>query len=237
MFTTNIVPNMLHILIKEGSRLSLVGCVAQYHIFGFSASSESFLLTVMSYDRYLAICHPLRYSAIMDFKLQLKLVTTSWLLSLIITLLSLTVIYQLQFCGPHVINHFFCDVATLFELSCSDTATVKTEIYVGSIPIILLPFIFIIWTYAYIFFTIIRIPSTTGRQKALSTCSSHLSVVCLYYGTLFAVYGVPTNESSQDINKLMSLMYTVVTPFFNPIIYSLRNQDIKAILKKHINKI
>ncbi|XP_053330331.1 olfactory receptor 11L1-like [Spea bombifrons] len=234
MFTTNIVPNMLRVILEEGSKISIPGCVAQYHIFGFSASTESFLLTVMSFDRYLAICNPLHYNAIMDLKLQFYLVTSSWMLSLMVTIVSLVLICMLHFCGPDVINHFFCDVAPLIDLSCSDTSMLEMEIYVSSVPIVLLPFLFITGTYISIFVAIMRIPSTTGRQKAFSTCSSHLIVVCMYFGTLFAVYVVPIRETSREVNKILSLLYTVVTPFFNPIIYSLRNQDIRVVLEKHI---
>ncbi|XP_044127218.1 olfactory receptor 998-like [Bufo gargarizans] len=231
VFSTNILPKMLQVIIHEGSTLSVAGCIAQYHVFGFSATTESFLLTVMSYDRYLAICHPLRYSAIMSLSLRVLLVASSWLLSLVMTLTSLILICRLQFCGPNVIDHFFCDVAPLLELSCSDTSLVKIEMYVCSVPIVLFPFLFIIGSYISIFLSIVRISSTCGRQKAFSTCSSHLTVVSLYYGTLFTVYVVPTSISSLHLNKILSLLYTVVTPLFNPIVYSLRNQEIKSTLE------
>ncbi|XP_018425501.1 PREDICTED: olfactory receptor 998-like [Nanorana parkeri] len=234
IFTTTILPNMLSIILHEGSRVSIAGCIVQYHIFGLCASTESFLLTTMSYDRYLAICHPLRYTAIMNVTLQTLLVISSWLLSLIVTLVSLVLICSLQFCGSNIIDHFFCDVAPILQLSCSDTSIVKLEIYVCSVPIVLFPFLFITGSYISIFLNIIQISSTTGRQKAFSTCSSHLIVVCLYYGTLFAVYVVPTNFSSLNINKSLSLLYTVITPLFNPIVYTLRNQDIKSVLESYI---
>ncbi|XP_073465058.1 olfactory receptor 11L1-like [Aquarana catesbeiana] len=234
IFTTSILPNMLNVILEEGSRVSIAGCIAQYHIFGLCATTESFLLTVMSYDRYLAICHPLRYSAIMNITLQALLLSTSWLLSFLVTLVSLVLISKLQFCGSNIIDHFFCDVAPILELSCSDTSIVKLEIYVCSVPIVLFPFLFITGSYISIFVNIIQITSTTGRQKAFSTCSSHLIVVCLYYGTLFAVYVVPTNLSSLNMSKILSLLYTVITPLFNPIVYSLRNQDIKKVLESYI---
>ncbi|XP_075699582.1 olfactory receptor 5G29-like [Rhinoderma darwinii] len=230
MFTTNVLPNMLQVILQEGSTLSVAGCIAQYHVFGFSATTESFLLTIMSYDRYLAICNPLRYTAMMNLSLQVLLVSSSWFLSLVVTLTSLLLICRLQFCGPNVIDHFFCDVAPLLELSCSDTSLVKIEIYVCSVPIVLFPFLFIMGSYISIFLSIARISSASGRQKAFSTCSSHLTVVSLYYGTLFAVYVVPTSISSLNLNKILSLLYTVATPMFNPIVYSLRNQELKTAL-------
>ncbi|KAM3918222.1 olfactory receptor 11L1-like [Leptodactylus fuscus] len=231
LFTTDVLPNMLKVIIQEGSTLSVAGCIAQYHVFGFSATTESFLLTVMAYDRYLAICNPLRYTAVMTLSLQVLLVASSWFLSLVVTLTSLLLICRLQFCGPNVIDHFFCDVAPLLELSCSDTSLVRIEIYVSSVPIVLFPFLVIMGSYISIFMNIIRISSTSGRQKAFSTCSSHLTVVSLYYGTLFVVYVVPTSISSLNLNKILSLLYTVVTPLFNPIVYSLRNQEIKNALE------
>ncbi|XP_056401695.1 olfactory receptor 998-like [Hyla sarda] len=234
VFTTNVLPNMLQVILQEGSTLSVAGCIAQYHVFGFSATSESFLLTMMSYDRYLAICNPLRYTAVMNSRLQVLLVASSWFLSLVVTLSSLLLVCRLWFCGSNVIDHFFCDISPLLELSCSDTSLVKIELYVCSVPIVVLPFLFIMASYISIFLSIVRISSSSGRQKAFSTCSSHLTVVSLYYGTLFAVYVVPTNISSLNLNKILSLLYTVVTPMFNPIVYSLRNQEIKTALQVQI---
>ncbi|XP_063802616.1 olfactory receptor 5G29-like [Pseudophryne corroboree] len=237
LFTTNVLPNMMHVIIRDGSSLSIASCVTQYHIFGFSASTESFLLMIMSYDRYVAICNPLRYNAIMSSSLQVLLVMSSWLLSLTVTLVSLILVCQLQFCGPNVIDHFFCDIAPLLEISCSDISKVKLEIYVCSVPIVLFPFLFIMGSYISIFLSIIRISSTSGRQKAFSTCSSHLIVVCLYFGTLFAVYVVPMDKSNLNINKILSLLYTVVPPLFNPIVYSLRNKEIRTTIGSHSKRI
>ncbi|XP_075434300.1 olfactory receptor 5G29-like [Ascaphus truei] len=233
LFITNIVPYMLHAMMEEGSRLSVSRCIAQFHILGFSASTECFLLTVMSYDRYLAICNPLRYTTIMDQRLCLHLVSCAWLIALMLAITTFLFICKLQFCGPNVIDHFFCDLGPLLELSCTDTSTVKLQILVCSISIVVFPFVFITVSYVSIFLTIIRISSTTGRQKAFSTCSSHLASVCTYYGTLFVVYVVPSGGHSLSINKTLSLLYTVVTPLFNPIIYSLRNHDIRGALEKY----
>ncbi|XP_075434292.1 olfactory receptor 5P66-like [Ascaphus truei] len=232
LLTTVIVPNMLRLMWGEGGTMSVAGCISQLHFFACSGATECFLLTVMSYDRYLAICQPLRYTTIMNFKLRLLLVIWSWLLGFTMIILLILPISQLEFCGPNVIDHFFCDFAPLLKHSCSDTSFLEIEIFVLTFPVSFLPFTFIIVTYVCIFLTILRIPSTTGRQKAFTTCSSHLTVVCTYYGTAITIYVVPSRGHSFNINKFLSLLYMVVTPFFNPIIYSMRNQEIKAALRR-----
>ncbi|XP_075434340.1 olfactory receptor 6B1-like [Ascaphus truei] len=232
LLTTVIVPNVLRLIWGDGGTISVAGCIAQLNFFASSVATESLLLTAMSYDRYLAICHPLRYTTIMNFNLCLQLVIWSWLLGFMIVLLFILPISQLQFCGPNVIDHIFCDFAPLLKHSCSDTSFIVIEDFVLSFPVALFPFVFIIVTYICIFLTILRIPSTTGKQKAFSTCSSHLIVVCTYYGTLIIIYVVPSREHSFAINKVLSLLYTVVTPFFNPLIYSLRNKEIGAALRR-----
>ncbi|XP_075434069.1 olfactory receptor 6B1-like [Ascaphus truei] len=232
LLTTVFVPNMLRLIWGEGGTMSVAGCICQLHFFASSLATESLLLTVMSYDRYLAICHPLRYTTIMNFKLCLQLVIWAWLLGFIFVLLIILPISQLQFCGPNVIDHIFCDFAPLLKHSCSDSSFLEIEDFVLSIALAPLPFVFIIVTYICIFLTILRIPSTTGRQKAFSTCSSHISVVCTYYGSLIIIYVVPSRGHTFNINKVLSLLYTVVTPFFNPLIYSLRNQEIGSALRR-----
>ncbi|KAM4617728.1 olfactory receptor 11A1-like [Discoglossus pictus] len=232
IFTTNIAPKMLLTLLEGGGSITLDGCISQFYMYGSLGSTECFLLTVMSYDRYLAICNPLRYTLIMDDRLQNLLISLCWVLGFFVTLLPVILINQLHFCGSRVIGHFFCDLAPLLKLSCSDTTIVQMEAFVSSIPVVLLPFLFVISTYIRIFFTILQIPSTTGRQKAFSTCSSHLAVVCTYYVTIITVYGVPSKGHSLNLGKVQSLLYVVVTPLFNPIIYSLRNQEIKTSLRK-----
>ncbi|KAM4749312.1 olfactory receptor 11L1-like [Rhinophrynus dorsalis] len=236
MSTTNIVPNMLYVIMANGGTLSFTACMAQFYCFSALTNAECFLLTVMSYDRYLAICNPLRYTSIMDFKLRLHLVIWSWFSGFVITLIIINVVCKLEFCGPNVINHFFCDLAPILELSCSDTFMVEVQAFLFSVPVILFPFIFITVTYVYISFNIMRIPSSTVRKKAFSTCSSHLSVVCMYYGTLISVYLVPSKGHSPVLNKVLSVLYIIVTPMFNPVIYSLRNQEIRAALRKCVSK-
>ncbi|XP_069618722.1 olfactory receptor 10A7-like [Ranitomeya imitator] len=226
LLTTDIVPIMLHNLFHKVGDISFFGCIAQFYLFAFCECSECLLLTVMSYDRYLAICNPLRYGTIMSLSLCLKLVIMSWVLSFSISTVEIASTSSLEFCGPNDIDHFFCDLPPILELSCSDISGVQLEIMLTGVPVLLFPFIAVTISYTYIMFVILKIPSATGRQKTFSTCSSHLIVVSIFYGTLFGVYVLPTKGQSLNIAKLLSLMYTVGTPLMNPVIYSLRNAQI-----------
>ncbi|KAM4749267.1 olfactory receptor 5P64-like [Rhinophrynus dorsalis] len=232
LLSTSIVPNLLHTLLRDSSKMPVIGCISQFFTCGYFTTVECFLLTVMSYDRYLAICNPLRYISIMSFKLLLYLVMCSWFLAFFFSLVYVIPISLLEFCGCNVIDDIYCDLSPLLEVSCSDTYILEAEAVVISIPVVLCPFLFIISTYVRIFICIFKISSTTGRQKAFSTCSSHLTVVCTYYGILTAKYTVPSKGQSLNLNKIISLLYTAVTPLLNPIIYSLRNQEIRSALSK-----
>ncbi|XP_053319925.1 olfactory receptor 11L1-like [Spea bombifrons] len=236
LLITTIVPNMLRIILNEVISMTFIACIVQFCFFAGSVMAECLLLTMMSYDRYLAICSPLRYTSIMDFALCVKLVVLSWLLSFILILIITLTICSLQFCGPHIINHFFCDYTPILDLSCADTSIVQTEVFFMSVFVLGFPVVVIITSYVSIVFTILKIPSITGRQKTFSTCSSHLSVVSIYFGTIIGIYLLPHERSSLATNKVLSLFYTVVTPFVNPIIYSLRNKDIKGIITNISNK-
>ncbi|XP_053319926.1 olfactory receptor 1500-like [Spea bombifrons] len=227
LLTTNIVPFMLHALLHGGGTMPFTACMSQFNLFGVSEASACLLLTAMAYDRYVAICKPLHYNLIMDFTLCFKLIMVSWMLSFSLMLIETINIHKLNFCGPHVIDHFFCDFYPLLELSCSDVSRVRLEVALLCIPVIICPFIIIIISYIYIAFTILKIQSISDRQKAFSTCSSHLIVVSLFYGTLIGIYALPIRNQALLPGKLLSLLYIVVTPFLNPIVYSLRNREMK----------
>ncbi|XP_073479967.1 olfactory receptor 11L1-like [Aquarana catesbeiana] len=231
LLTTDIIPNALVSVINNGSTMSLTSCIAQFYVFGGSESSECFILTIMAYDRYVAICYPLRYSSIMSFPTCLNSVLCSWLLSFIFILVTTLMISTLEFCGPNVIDHFFCDFGPIIELSCSETSAVQIEVVLLSIPVMVFPLIIIILSYGCIVTAILRLSSNIDRWKSFSTCSSHLTIVCIFYGTLIMIYILPPKGLSLSISKVISVLYTMVTPMLNPLIYSLKNKDIKHAVK------
>ncbi|KAM4038615.1 olfactory receptor 6P1-like [Anomaloglossus baeobatrachus] len=232
MFLTVVVPNMLRVIWLEGATISVRGCITQAYFYCVVGCVECHLLTVMAYDRYLAICYPLHYSTLMDTRLQNILVIYCWVFGLLLTQITLNFLFQLSFCGPNVINHFFCDIVPFAELTCSHKFAYKLMILIVSVPLIAIPFVLIIVSYIYIFITILGISSAKGRKKTFSTCSSHLTVVTMYYGTLIIIYMVPATGDTLTVNKLIAFLYIVITPLFNPIIYCLRNREMRVIMEK-----
>ncbi|KAM9312077.1 olfactory receptor 1468-like [Gastrophryne carolinensis] len=227
MLASDIIPNILNIVIHEMAFIAFAGCITQLHVCVSLEAAECLILMVMSYDRYLAVCAPLHYMSVMNQSLCNKLALASWLVSSCATLLLTLGVCRLQFCGPNTIDHFYCDFIPLLELSCSDTFVVKMEDVLLGTPVIVVPFILIVISYVYIVSAILKISSISGRLKSFSTCSSHLIVVSMFYGTLIVMYIIPNEGKPLIVNKILALMYTVVTPFLNPLIYSLRNKDIK----------
>ncbi|XP_040197872.1 olfactory receptor 10A7-like [Rana temporaria] len=187
----------------------------------------------MAYDRYLAICNPLRYFSIMNIKTQHFLVLWSWVSGFMAMVILTTSMCRLQFCGFNTIDHLFCDLAPLLQLSSTDTYFVEMQSLALTIAFSLVPFMLILSSYVSIIFSLVRISSRTGRQKSFSTCSSHLASVCTYFGTIFIIYLAPSEKTSAKLNKNLSLLYTIGTPLLNPIIYSLRNQEIKSCIKTY----
>ncbi|XP_072006549.1 olfactory receptor 5G9-like [Engystomops pustulosus] len=236
LLTIDIVPKMLYILWNNGGAISFTSCIFQLYVFCSSETFECLLLTVMSYDRYMAICNPLRYTSIMTNVFCIILSIISWIYGFSIVLIYTTTLAKLHFCGANIIDHLFCDLIPLLELTCSDTFIVHSEIYVIGAVTIIIPTTIIVISYSNIVLAVIRIPSNTGRQKAFSTCSSHLIVVSIFYWTIFGVYVVPSKDLTLTVSKILSLLYTVFTPLANPIIYSLRNKDIWKALQEVVDK-
>ncbi|KAM9312266.1 olfactory receptor 1468-like [Gastrophryne carolinensis] len=232
MLSTDIIPNILNIIIHDVSSMTFASCLTQLHVCVTLEATECFLLMVMSYDRYLAICAPLHYTSMMNQSLCNTLVLATWLVGSCAALALTLGVCQLRFCGPNAIDHFFCDCTLLLELACSDTSIVKMEGTLLGFPVVVIPFILIIISYVYIVSAILNISSFSGKVKSFSTCSSHLTVVFVFYGTLIVMYMFPNKGKPQLVNKILALLYTVVTPFINPLIYSLRNKDIKDALRE-----
>ncbi|XP_077171935.1 olfactory receptor 10A7-like [Paroedura picta] len=237
-YSTTIMPKMLTGLLTGDGSISVKACLIQFFIFSFLGGAECYLLSVMSYDRYLAVSRPLHYATVMNGRLCVQLAAGSWVSGILVGT-SITVrVSRLSFCGPNKIDHYFCDVIPdIKQISCSDTHFVELSAFIFACIFTLPPFLLTLTSYAFIITTILRIKSITGRQKAFSTCSSHLIVVALFYGTLMLVYMLPRSRNLRYMKKIFSLFYTVLTPMVNPLIYSLRNKEVKEALGKGIGKL
>ncbi|XP_045404193.1 olfactory receptor 7G2-like [Lemur catta] len=235
-FSSTTVPKMLVNIRRQSKSISYTGCLSQVCFVLAFAGLENFLLAAMAYDRYVAICHPLRYTHIMNPRLCGLLVLSSLIISVGDALLHSLMVLQLSFCTDLEISHFFCELAQVLKLACSDTFINNILVYAVTSVLGGVPLLGIIFSYAQIVSSILRMPSPGGKYKAFSTCGSHLSVVLLFYGTAFGVYisSVVTDASTKT--AAASVMYTVVPPMMNPFIYSLRNRDMKGALRKLIGR-
>ncbi|XP_067399125.1 olfactory receptor 10C1-like [Emydura macquarii macquarii] len=231
-YTSVTLPKMLANLLSEDKTISFVGCAVQMYFFLFFGGTECFLLASMAYDRYRAICNPLHYTAIMNKRVCIQLTGGSSLCGILVAMGHTTFVFTLPFCGSNEINHFFCEIQPVLKLVCGDTYWIEFQIIVGAAFVLMLPFMLILVSYICIISTILKIRSAEGRHRAFSTCSSHLIVVTLCYGTALIMYVSPKSGFSPDVNKLLSLFYSVVTPVLNPIIYSLTNKEMKDALRK-----
>ncbi|XP_074056239.1 olfactory receptor 1f45-like [Macrotis lagotis] len=230
-FTSTTIPKMLANHVAGNKTIPYAGCLTQIFFFIFFGAIESILLTVMAYDRYVAICVPLHYSMIMTPKVCVVLIVISWFGGFVTSLIHTVLLTRLSFCGHTEIPHFFCDLSPLLKLACSDTFINDLMVNTVGVLTVNIPFIVILISYTRIFVTVLKIPSTAGKWKAFSTCGSHLTVVSLFYGTIIGVYFSPTSTHTAQQDTATAVMYTVVTPMLNPFIYSLRNKDIKRALK------
>ncbi|XP_063794738.1 olfactory receptor 6F1-like [Pseudophryne corroboree] len=224
-YTSVTLPKMLDDLLHMHQRIFVIGCIAQCYFFFVLGAIENYILAVMAYDRYLAICNPLRYSSIMSHVRCWHLALACWFCSILSSFLPLYWLCHLSFCGPNQINHFFCDVIPLLNISCTDVSMLKTYFFVFLWIIVFGCLLFIIVSYWKIILTIFRIPS--GKYKAFSTCVSHFTVVLIYYGSVILIYVRSPNEQAFEYDKSVSVLYVVVTPLLNPIIYSLRNKELR----------
>nr|XP_003467885.3 olfactory receptor 10AG1-like [Cavia porcellus] len=226
------LPRMLMDLWTQKGTISFFACATQMGFFLVLGATECFLLAVMAYDRYVAICRPLQYPLIMNHKVCIQLVTGSWIIGFPIQIGQTVQIFTLPFCGSKHINHFFCDIPPLLKLACGIIFVNEMAVYVFAFLIVVVPFMLILASYSRIISTILRLPSNTGRAKAFSTCSSHLMVVLLFYGSATITYFHSNSYQYEGTDKLLSLFYTILTPMFNPMIYSLRNKDVTGALRK-----
>uniref|UniRef100_A0A452RVM1 Olfactory receptor n=1 Tax=Ursus americanus TaxID=9643 RepID=A0A452RVM1_URSAM len=232
--SSSIAPKMLCDIFAEKKDISFTGCATQMWFFGLFVATECFLLASMAYDRYMAICKPLLYTLVMSQSVCVQLVVGPYAMALISTTTHTILTFRLPFCGPNIINHFFCDISPLLSLACADTWINKLALYIMAGIIGVLSGLIIMVSYVCILAAILKIQTADGRQKAFSTCSSHLAVVSILYGTLFFIYVRPGSTSSLDINKVISLFYTVVIPMLNPLIYSLRNKEVKNAFRRKV---
>ncbi|KAG8537460.1 hypothetical protein GDO81_024498, partial [Engystomops pustulosus] len=235
-FSTVTVPKLLVSLFQGGARISFLGCFVQMYFFYTLGNAENLLLSVMAFDRYLAVCNPLRYKSIMNTKIQILLVATCWVVSCLHSLLHSYTVSQLTYCEDRLIPHFFCDITSLIQLSCSSTSLADLLIHSeGSVEVVT-PFILILISYLLIAKAILQLKTAKGRSKAFSSCSSHLIVICLFYGSVIFIHFRPSANYSADYNRLVSVLYTVLTPMLNPFIYSLRNEEVRNTLKIFFTK-
>ncbi|KAM6216815.1 olfactory receptor 7A10-like [Rhynchocyon petersi] len=231
-FTSTTVPKMLLNIHMQNKMITYEGCITQMHFFILFVVLDNFLLTVMAYDRFVAICYPLHYTVIMNHKVCGLLLLLSWVLSLLNSLVHGLMVLPLSFCTELEIPHFFCEINQVIQLACSDTFLNYLVIYFAIGILGVMSLTGILFSYTKIVSSILRISSAGGKYKAFSTCGSHLSVVSLFYGTGFGVYLSSAASQNSRASALASVMYTVVTPMLNPFIYSLRNKDIKQALRK-----
>ncbi|XP_063791797.1 olfactory receptor 5V1-like [Pseudophryne corroboree] len=239
MFSSTVtLHNVLLIGITGNKAITYLCCIVQMYFFGSFVSNELLLLTAMSYDRYVAVCNPLRYTMIMNNRICAILATVCWVLGFIETIPNVVLVTRYNCYRSNVINHFFCDLLPIIKLSCNDTSVLQTLFIVeGTVVLGLAPFFLTVISYVFIISTILRIRSSSGRRKAFYTCSSHLTVVLLLYTTLVYQYLRPISADSLEYNKLLALFNSAAVPILNPLIYSLKNKDVKAALRRKLRSL
>ncbi|XP_072460360.1 olfactory receptor 13C7-like [Notamacropus eugenii] len=236
-YTSSSVPLILDSFLTPRKTISFSGCTVQMFLSFAMGATECVLLSMMAFDRYVAICNPLRYPIIMSKAAYVPMAMGSWVAGVVNSVVQTSLAMQLPFCGDNIINHFTCEILAVLKLACADIITNVISMVVANMIFLVLPVLFIFVSYVFIISTILRIPSAEGKRKAFSTCSAHLTVVIIFYGTILFMYAKPKSKDSlgadkqQIADKLISLFYGVVTPMLNPLIYSLRNKDVKRAVK------
>ncbi|XP_029431286.1 olfactory receptor 5V1-like [Rhinatrema bivittatum] len=224
--SSSAIPKMLHNLLTKKNTISFSGCMVQLYLFTSFLGTELSLLAVMSYDRYVAICQPMRYPLIMNKRVCACLAAVVWFIGTFNSVLLTALMFRLSFCGPNVIKHFFCEIPPILKLSCSDTSVNDFATLIADLLLGITCFLLTLVSYICIISSIVKIRSNAKKKKAFSTCASHLSVVAVFYGTVIYTYVRPILPHSMDDDKIVSVMYTIVSPLLNPLIYSLRNKEV-----------
>ncbi|XP_059587338.1 olfactory receptor 6E1-like [Alligator mississippiensis] len=234
-FTSAVIPKALDILVSNQT-ISLPACFTQWFLYFTLGTTESFLLAAMSFDRYVAICNPLRYTTIMNSQVRTLLVLGSWIAGFLLIIGPAMLLFHMPFCGPNVIDHFFCDNSPLLKLVCADTKLLESLSFVVAVFSLLGCFTVTVVSYISIVITVMQMPSAARRQKAFSTCASHLVVVSISYGSCIFMYVRATKDSEVDVSKGVSVLNTMVSPLLNPFIYTLRNKQVQAALRDIFSK-
>ncbi|XP_014466914.2 olfactory receptor 6M1-like [Alligator mississippiensis] len=235
-FVVSVTPKMMKNLLSQDKTISFCGCITQCYFYFLFGIAEFFLIAVMSFDRYVAVCQPLRYHIIMNDHVCALLTMGCWLAGVLLSLSPSLLLIGMPFCGPNLIDHFFCDYAPLIQLSCTDTRFLLVLETILGILVQFSSLAFTLGSYTYIITAILRIPSATGRQKAFSTCASHFTVASIFYGSAIFMYCLPNQGRSPDVQKAVAMLTIVVTPPLNPFIYSLRNEKVKNALRDCVRK-
>ncbi|KAM6158031.1 olfactory receptor 5L1-like [Rhynchocyon petersi] len=231
-YSTVIVPQVLDNIINKDKAISFLGCLAQFYFFCTYVITEVILLAVMAYDRFVAVCKPLLYMVIMSQKLCFQLVSSCYLCGAVCSLTHICLALEIPSYRSNVVNHFFCDLPPLLSLACSDVSVNELMVYLVATSIEIITIAVILTSYLFILITILRMHSAEGRRKAFSTCASHLTAIVVFHGTILFIYCRPSSENSLDTDKVATVFYTIVIPMLNPLIYSLRNKDVKEALRK-----
>ncbi|KAM9202898.1 olfactory receptor 11G2-like [Dugong dugon] len=231
-YVTTTIPNKLANLLSTSKSISFVSCFVQFYFFFSFGCDEGFYLCIMAFDRYLAICCPLHYPCIMTKEMYTVLAIFGWSCGFILSIAPVFLITQLPYCGPNIINHFMCDPVPLMMLSGSEDTTTELTYSTFNAIFIVGTFLFILCSYALVILAVLQMPSAASQRKAFSTCTSHLAVVVLFFGSVMVMYVRPGSEHPVEVQKIVTLFYSVITPLCNPLIYSLRNKEVKAALRK-----